>query len=225
MQLASFEELLVILPSFAMQALLAFLNTESERMVGQHTAITSAAAAAVAAATGHRRSSSTGSSAGDSDGGTPRSGAGRSSRPNRPGQGLFKAMQRGLIGLGSKLQGFDQQQAGGDGMGAAGQQQQQQLRQSDGPTAAQIIQKQWLQLSQLCWCPVLTVPPDAALPWRDTNSTSSSSGPTQAANSKPQRLAAPCAVRPHQDIWLVSAVKAVVDGECQSQVALAGLGW
>lgn len=199
-----------------LQALLAFLNTESERLVGRHTAITSAAAAAVAAAaTGHSRGSSASSNAPDSDDGTPRSSSRAQKQPTRPGQSLFKAMQRGILGLGSKLQGLDQQQSSDGGS-----------QQQEGSVAnnAQAIQQQWVQLSQLCWCPVLTDAPDAALPWRPS-STSSSGIAGVAGGNKPQRLAAPCAVRPNKDLWLVSAVKAVVDGECQSQVALAGLGW
>lgn len=118
-------------------------------------------------------------------------------------------MQRGLMGLGSKLQG-------GEGAFDGSQQQQEQ-----GANAAQLAAQQWLQLSQLCWCPVLAEAPDAALPWRD----SSAGGRGVGAGDQVQRLAAPCAVRPMKDLWLVSAVKAVVDGECQSQVALDGLGW
>jgi hypothetical protein len=197
------------------QALLAFLNTESERLVGRHTAITSAAAAALAAASSHSRSSSASSSAADSDS----SGGGwqqQQRRQGRPGQGLFRAMQRGLMGLGSKLQGFDQPILSDDAAAGPNTQQQQG---GDAARAAQLIAQQWQQLSQLCWCPVLAEAPDAALPWRDSNSR------VQSAGLKVQRLAAPCAVRPLKDLWLVSAVKAVVDGDCQSQVALAGLGW
>lgn len=196
----------------ALQALLAFLNTESERLVGRHTAITSAAAAAMAAASSHSRSSSASSNAADSDS----SGGGRQQqRPNRPGQGLFKAMQRGLMGLGSKLQSFDQPGFTDGPTGSSNQQQQEQ----DAARAAQLIAQQWVQLSQLCWCPVLSEAPDAALPWRDGSRGGNGAGRNM------QRLAAPCAVRPLKDLWLVSAVKAVVDGECHSQVALAGLGW
>ena len=112
------------------------------------------------------------------------------------------------MGLGSKLQGSD-------GPAFDGSQQQQE----QGASAAQVAAQQWLQLSQLCWCPVLAEAPDAALPWRE------SSAGVRGAGDQLQRLAAPCAVRPMKDLWLVSAVKAVVDGECQSQVALDGLGW
>jgi hypothetical protein len=181
--------------------------------VGRHTAITSAAAAAMAAADTHSRSSSTGSIAGDADSGSPRSN--RQQRPSRPGQGLFRAMQKGLMGLGAKLQGHDTPDAF-EAAGASSQQQQD----KEAVNPAQVIAHQWLQLSQLCWCPVLAEPPDAALPWRG-----SSSGMEKAAGSTQQRLAAPCAVRPAQDLWLVSAVKGVVDGECHSQVAVVGLGW
>lgn len=122
-------------------------------------------------------------------------------------------MQRGILGLGSKLQGLDPQQSSDGGS-----------QQQEGGVAnnSQVIQQQWVQLSQLCWCPVLTEAPDAALPWR--SSSASSSGIAGAAGGN-KRLAAPCAVRPNKDLWLISAVKAVVDGDCQSQVALAGLGW
>lgn len=195
-----------------LQALLAFLNTESERLVGRHTAITSAAAAAMAAAGSHSRSSSAGSQAAEADPGTP---GGSKHRSNRPGQGLFRAMQRGLMGLGSVLQG-------GDSPASDSSHQQPE----HGPNAAQLAQQQqqqqWKQLSRLCWCPVLAEAPDAALPWRDS---SSARGRGVGAGDQVQRLAAPCAVRPMKDLWLVSAVKAVVDGECQSQVALDGLGW
>lgn len=118
------------------------------------------------------------------------------------------------MGLGSKLQGFDQPGFTDGLSGSSNQQQQEQ----EAARAAQVIAQQWAQLSQLCWCPVLSEAPDAALPWRD------SSG-VKGTGRNVQRLAAPCAVRPLKDLWLVSAVKAVVDGECQSQVALAGLGW
>jgi hypothetical protein len=198
---------------FLLQALLAFLNTEAERLVGRHTAITSAAAAAMAAANTHSRSSSTGSNAGDADSGTPRSS--RQQRPSRPGHGLFRAMQKGLLGLGAKLQGQDSSPAC-EAAGAGSQPQQG----SSAVDPAQVIAHQWLLLSQLCWCPVLAEPPDAALPWRG-----GTSGVDKATHSTQQRLAAPCAVRPAQDLWLVSAVKGVVDGECHSQVAVAGLGW
>lgn len=215
-------------PTTYQQALLAFLNTESERLVGRHTAITSAAAAAMAAATsGHSRSSSSSSGVADADGpGTPRSGAQHQRKPNRPGQGLFRAMQRGLIGLGTKLQGGGDR-AEGSGGGATGSSgQQQDGDSSDGPSAAQVIAQQWLQLSQLRWCPLLVDPPDSALPWRSLSSNSSAVSKAGAAGGhQVERLAAPCAVRLMRDLWLVSAVKSVVDGECQSQVALSGLGW
>jgi sacsin len=137
-------------------------------------------------------------------------------------------MQKGILGLGAMLQGQDQQLAGAGSAGG-------QPEGDEGPSPAQVIAGLWLQLSQLCWCPVLTEPPDAALPWRDGSSSSSSaaSGAGSVSSSsgeaagalRPQRLAAPCAVRPLRDLWLASAVKAVVDGECHSQVALSGLGW
>lgn len=168
----------------------------------------------MAAASSHSRSSSASSGAADSDS----SGGGRQQqqRQQRPGQGLFRAMQRGLMGLGSKLQGSDQPlYSNNAGAGTTSQQQQAE----EAARAAQLIAQQWQQLSQLCWCPVLAEAPDSALPWRDSSSRA------QGAGLKAQRLAAPCAVRPLKDLWLVSAVKAVVDGECQSQVALAGLGW
>jgi hypothetical protein len=162
----------------------------------------------MAAAGSHSRSSSAGSNRADP-------GGGQQQRSNRPGQGLFRAMQKGLMGLGSKLQqGFEQsprQSEAGDS--------QQQLEQSDARAeAADVIKQQWLQLSQLCWCPVLAEAPEAALPWRTASS-------SRGQGAGVQRLAAPCAVRPGRDLWLCSAVKAVVDGECRSQVALAGLGW
>lgn len=175
--------------------------------MGRHTAITSAAAAAAAAGS-HSRNSSAGSNPADADGS-------QQQRSSRPGQGLFRALQRGLMGLGSKLQqGFDQSL----GHSEAGDGQPQQFEQDTARAdAAQVIKQQWLQLSQLCWCPVLADAPDAALPWRTASSRGQGPGV--------QRLAAPCAVRPGRDLWLCSAVKAVVDGECRSQVALAGLGW
>jgi hypothetical protein len=183
--------------------------------VGRHTAITSAAAAAMAAAGSHSRHSSASSNAADADTGTPPGGR----RSSRPGQGLFRAMQRGLMGLGSKLQGNSDSPASdpSDGYGQSSQQQQE-----EGGDAARVAAQQWLQLSQLCWCPVLADAPDDALPWRDSIAGGRGLG---GAGDQVQRLAAPCAVRPLKDLWLVSAVKAVVDGECQSQVALAGLGW
>lgn len=197
----------VCCPSFLLQALLAFLNTDSERLVGRHTAITSAAAAAMAAAGSHSRNSSAGSNPADADGSQQRS--------SRPGPGLFRAMQRGLMGLGSKLQqGLDLSPGYSEASDGQPQQVEHDTARAD---AAQVIKQQWLQLSQLCWCPVLADAPDAALPWRTASSRGQGHGV--------QRLAAPCAVRPGRDLWLCSAVKAVVDGECRSQVALAGLGW
>lgn len=192
-----------------LQALLAFLNAESERLVGKHTAITSAAVAAMAAAGGHSISSP--------DSTTPEVQAHpQQARPGRPGHGLLRAMQRGILGLSSKLQGHDHALSG------TGSSQQQADVQ-----AAQLLAQQWLQLSQTCWCPVLMEPPDPALPWRDVSDASSTGANASVVSGvhKGQRFAAPCAMRPLQDLWLASAAKPVVDGECQSRVALNGLGW
>jgi sacsin len=196
------------------QALLAFLNSEAERLVGQHTAITSAAAAVMAQAAGLSRSSSSSSLGGSSGGDVD---AGSSSGKGRPGAGLFRAMKKGLWGLAGGKPQHQQQSL---------QQLQQQRQGGLGPTAQQdatadsseaVISAQWAELARTCWCPMLTQPPEPVLPWQALDSSSK--------GKQAPRLAAPCAMRPQRDLWLVSAVAAVVDGQCSSPVMLAGLGW
>jgi hypothetical protein len=109
------------------------------------------------------------------------------------------------------------------GFGDAGQQQQQEQ-------AGQLIAAQWAELSRTCWCPIIAAPPDPALPWKDRQqqasiaadgsriegSTDSAGGHSkQQQQQRLQWLAAPCAARPQGDLWLVSAVMSVVDGDCR----------
>jgi hypothetical protein len=223
------------LACLVLQALLSYLDTEAERLVGRHTAITSAAAAAVAAATSHH--SRHGSSEGDP--GTPGGSSSSKGRKGRPGTGLFSAMQNLLGGIGGKggqqqgsgsirQQQQQQQQLGSlgseqsaAGIEDAGQQQQQ---------AGQLIAAQWAELSRTYWCPIIAAPPDAALPWKDRQQqpniaahgtpiggSTDVAGATskQQQQQRLQRLAAPCAARPQGDLWLVSAVMSVVDGDCR----------
>lgn len=171
-----------------MQALLAYLEMEAERLVGRHTAITSAAAAAIAAAT----SSGPGSDGGSSDGD-------ERPRQHRPGRGLFRAV-RGLIGLGSSSKGQQQVlhgHAAQPGSASSGGSQQHVAAKQDATAL-------WVELARTAWCPILSSPPEPALPWHSDGSGSSK-----------QRLAAPCTARPRSDMWLVSAVMHVVDGDCR----------
>jgi hypothetical protein len=138
----------------------------------------------------------------------------------------------GIGGKGGQQQGSgsirqqQQQQVGSlgaehsaTGLEDAGQQQQQ---------AGQLIAAQWAELSRTCWCPIIAAPPDPALPWKDRQQQASIAADANrgevgtefaGGNSKQQqrlqRLAAPCAARPQGDLWLVSAVMSVVDGDCR----------
>jgi hypothetical protein len=217
----------------SVQALLSYLDTEAERLVGRHTAITSAAAAAVAAATAYH--SRHGSSSSDGAPGTP-SGSSSRGKKGKPGSGLFSAMQNLLGGIGGKG-GQQQQQQQNFGsrsdygsLAAEGAAAADNSSSSSHSQQQQLLACQWAELSRICWCPIIAAPPDPALPWKDKQqqqqqqkvgfeAAGDSTGGAAAGSTKQQqqqqRLAAPCAARPKGDLWLVSAVMSVVDGDCR----------
>ena len=57
----------------------------------------------------------------------------------------------------------------------------------------------WSELARTAWCPVVSEPPAAGLPWPDAC----------------PRLSPPRFVRPPGDMWLASACMHVLDGECR----------
>ncbi|CAM6095372.1 unnamed protein product [Calypogeia fissa] len=67
----------------------------------------------------------------------------------------------------------------------------------------------WIELSTICWCPVLMDPPDLHLPWPSVGSP----------------VAPPKLVRLQSDMWLASASMRILDGECRSSALALKLGW
>lgn len=71
------------------------------------------------------------------------------------------------------------------------------------------MEKFWVNLRMICWCPVLVSPPFQSLPW-----------PVVTCPVAPPKL-----VRLKSDMWLVSASMRILDGECSSTTLSSQLGW
>ncbi|XP_014490933.1 uncharacterized protein LOC106753623 isoform X1 [Vigna radiata var. radiata] len=71
------------------------------------------------------------------------------------------------------------------------------------------LEKFWIDLRLISWCPVLVTTPFQSLPWPVVSS----------------MVAPPKLVRPLSDLWLVSASMRILDVECSSTALLYGLGW
>lgn len=67
----------------------------------------------------------------------------------------------------------------------------------------------WSELRGIEWCPVHADPPIKGLPW----------------STYKQLVASPNAIRPMSQMWMVSSVMYVLDGECDSQYLQCKLGW
>eukprot|EP00798_Chlamydomonas_sp_ICE-L_P006706 gene6706-3376_t len=116
----------------------------------------------------------------------------------KTGFGLFSKVSE-LLNQGPGGSDLDGGQPGGGDGGGGGSRE----------VAAQAVQKFWTEISQICWCPVVSEPPVTGLPWAKTS----------------PRLALPTLVRPSSDMWLVSSSMFILDGECRSSALAAGLGW
>ncbi|XP_062184286.1 uncharacterized protein LOC133888156 isoform X2 [Phragmites australis] len=71
------------------------------------------------------------------------------------------------------------------------------------------LEKFWIDLRMICWCPVLVTSPSPALPWPSVSS----------------MIAPPKQVRMQEDMWIVSASSRILDGECTSSALSYSLGW
>ncbi|KAL5721483.1 hypothetical protein ACHQM5_005125 [Ranunculus cassubicifolius] len=67
----------------------------------------------------------------------------------------------------------------------------------------------WSEMKSITWCPVFVESPVQALPW--------------ATPSK--HLASPLSSRPKAQMWIVSSMMYILDGECSSQYLQLKLGW
>ncbi|XP_026408158.1 sacsin-like isoform X2 [Papaver somniferum] len=67
----------------------------------------------------------------------------------------------------------------------------------------------WSEMKIISWCPVYVDPPQKGLPW---------------FRSKHQ-IAAPVDVRPKSQMWLMSSMMRILDGECCSKYLMQKLGW
>ncbi|XP_043716705.1 sacsin isoform X2 [Telopea speciosissima] len=67
----------------------------------------------------------------------------------------------------------------------------------------------WLEMKAIPWCPVYVSPPLQGLPW---------------LLSKCQ-VACPSVVRPRSQMWMVSSMMHILDGECHSSYLQSKLGW
>jgi hypothetical protein len=208
-----------------LKALLAYLDAEALRLVGQlstsQLAVSAAAAAAAAEARGREAAAATGD-AGASPGLPP-----IAAQPKKR-KGLFASMQK-LLSLpgspkarrqgdgshGSSLGGGSESgtetaapAAASDASSENGAWDAPPRGRAPGPEQEEL----WAELARIRWCPVLTAPPVAGLPW-----------PSVAAAGPP--LAAPAACRPASDAWLASASCALVGGAPRSAALLGRLGW
>nr|XP_043609454.1 sacsin [Erigeron canadensis] len=71
------------------------------------------------------------------------------------------------------------------------------------------LEKFWIDLRLISWCPVLVSSPFQSLPWPVVSS----------------MVAPPKLVRLYSDIWLVSASMRILDGDCSSTALSRCLGW
>ncbi|KAF2301861.1 hypothetical protein GH714_029947 [Hevea brasiliensis] len=67
----------------------------------------------------------------------------------------------------------------------------------------------WSEMKAIDWCPVCVDPPLQGLPWLKSN----------------KRVASPNLVRPKSQMWMVSCVMHILDGECNSNYLQKRLGW
>ncbi|KAI3921040.1 hypothetical protein MKX01_036019 [Papaver californicum] len=67
----------------------------------------------------------------------------------------------------------------------------------------------WSEMKIISWCPVYVDPPQKGLPW---------------FRSK-HHIAAPVDVRPKSQMWLMSSMMRILDGECCSKYLMQKLGW
>ncbi|XP_068639684.1 uncharacterized protein [Aristolochia californica] len=67
----------------------------------------------------------------------------------------------------------------------------------------------WSELKSISWCPVYIDPPQEGLPWFASKC----------------KVAAPCIVRPKSQMWMVSSMMHILDGECFSKYLQSKLGW
>ncbi|KAG9441938.1 hypothetical protein H6P81_017792 [Aristolochia fimbriata] len=67
----------------------------------------------------------------------------------------------------------------------------------------------WSELKSISWCPVYVDPPQEGLPWCLVQC----------------KVASPCIVRPKSQMWMVSSMMHILDGECFSEYLQSKLGW
>ncbi|XP_038718957.1 sacsin isoform X2 [Tripterygium wilfordii] len=67
----------------------------------------------------------------------------------------------------------------------------------------------WSEMKTIAWCPVCTVPPFQGLPWLKSSN----------------KVASPGSVRPKSQMWMVSSMMHILDGECGSMYLQGKLGW
>lgn len=67
----------------------------------------------------------------------------------------------------------------------------------------------WSDLKTISWCPVLVDPLLDGLPWFLSK----------------HKVASPSIVRPKSQMWMVSSVMRILDGECSSEYLQCNLGW
>ena len=90
----------------------------------------------------------------------------------------------------------------------------------------------WKQLQTLAWCPVLTTPPEASLPWPHTQLLqqqlqldTTGAGPQEQQLQQQQQRAAPKMVAPVEMAWLVSGPLRLLAAASPSRQLQELLGW
>jgi hypothetical protein len=181
-------------PMWLLQALLSCMDLESDRLVQLSAAPRSTGSSKPAA---------------------PQSSAGAAAAASRPGNPLLSRMQGLLTAAlqGSGAGGGDSPPAAATGTVAAGS------SQVDVPEALS-LDSFWAEMRRLAWCPALSAPPEAGMPWPPDGQRQ------QPGGGAGIKLVPPRTARPLADAWMCSATMAVVAGDCRCvQLAGAPVAW